>query len=73
VNDLRIPRSGDEEEEETLMSTAIPQEPSTGPVGRLDGSGAGDCDEPYRFGSRPRATAPDLLSTDDAIWPRAAA
>ncbi len=40
------------------MSTAIPQEPSTGPVGTLDGSGAGDCDEPYRFGRRPRASAP---------------
>ena len=32
--------------------------PNTGAaVGSLDGNGAGDHDQPYRFGCRPRATA----------------
>jgi len=33
-------------------------ETSQPPVGTLDGTGAGDHDEPYSFGRRPRASAP---------------
>ncbi len=40
------------------MSTSPSQEPSAVPVSPLDGPGAGDHDEPYRFGRRPRASAP---------------
>jgi hypothetical protein len=40
------------------MSTSAPQEPAPLPVSPLDGPGAGDHDEPYRFGRRPRASAP---------------
>jgi hypothetical protein len=69
------------------MSTSVPQDPTTGHVGTHDGSGAGDCDEPYRFGRRPSASAPFpfterqyarllLLRSrvhDDVRWPPAAA
>jgi hypothetical protein len=40
------------------MNTSTPQEPTPLPVSPLDGPGAGDHDEPYRFGRRPRASAP---------------
>jgi len=40
------------------MSPSIPQEPGLQFVGTHDGSCAGDCDTPYRFGRRPRASAP---------------
>jgi len=40
------------------MSPSSPQEPTPVPVSPLDGPGAGDHDEPYRFGRRPRASAP---------------
>jgi hypothetical protein len=33
------------------------------PLGSLDGTGAGDHDQPYRFGLRPRASAPYPFST----------
>jgi len=54
----KTPAQGVEHEEETQMSTSAPQDPTVGPVGTRDGSGAGDCDEPYRFGRRPSAIAP---------------
>ena len=34
------------------------QQATNGPVGTRDGLGASDHDQPYHFGSRPRATAP---------------
>jgi hypothetical protein len=42
------------------MNTSQSQEqtPLQLPVSPLDGPGAGDHDEPYRFGRRPRASAP---------------
>ena len=40
------------------MNTSASQEPALSPVSPLDGPGAGDHDEPYRFGRRPRASAP---------------
>jgi hypothetical protein len=40
------------------MSTSKPQEPTPVPISPSDGPGAGDHDEPYRFGRRPRASAP---------------
>jgi hypothetical protein len=36
---------------------------SDGIVGSLDGLGAADHDQPYRFGRRPRASAPYPFST----------
>ena len=33
------------------------------PAGSLDGSGAADHDQPYRFGRQPRAVAPYPFST----------
>jgi hypothetical protein len=36
---------------------------SDGIVGTLDGVGAGDHDQPYRFGWRPRASVPYPFST----------
>ena len=36
---------------------------SDGIVGSLDGLGAGDHDQPYRFGWRPRASVPYPFST----------
>jgi uncharacterized Fe-S cluster-containing radical SAM superfamily enzyme len=38
-----------------------------GVVGSLDGLGAGDHDQPYRFGSRPRATVPYPFSTREYV------
>ena len=35
----------------------------TGPVGSLDGDGAADHDQPYRFGWRPRASVPYPFNT----------
>jgi len=40
------------------MTTSRPHEPAPQPVSPLDGPGAGDHDEPYQFGRRPRASAP---------------
>jgi hypothetical protein len=40
------------------MSTTQPHEPTPIRTGTLDGSGAGDHDEPYQFGRRPNARAP---------------
>jgi hypothetical protein len=34
-----------------------------GPRGSLDGDGAGDHDQPYRFGWRPRASVPYPFNT----------
>ena len=39
------------------MSTTQPQEPTPLHSGTLDGSGAGDHDQPYEFGRRPNARA----------------
>jgi hypothetical protein len=38
------------------MTFPLQQENLGGPHGSLDGAGAGDHDEPYRFGWRPRAS-----------------
>jgi hypothetical protein len=38
--------------------TFLEQQHRPGPLGSLDGDGAGDHDQPYRFGWRPRASAP---------------
>jgi hypothetical protein len=40
------------------MSTSQPQQPTPLHIGSLDGSGAGDNDQPYAFGRRPNARAP---------------
>jgi hypothetical protein len=41
------------------MQPSTPDNPTSAPpVSPLDGPGAGDHDEPYRFGRRPRACAP---------------
>jgi hypothetical protein len=40
------------------MNTSTPRDDAPVPISPLDGPGAGDHDEPYRFGRRPRATAP---------------
>jgi len=45
------------------MSTSIPKEPTAEPLGTLDASGAGDHDQPYRWGWRPRASVPYPFST----------
>jgi hypothetical protein len=44
-----------------MQSSPHTQPPST--TGTLDGAGAGDHDQPYRFGHRPRASAPFPFST----------
>lgn len=44
------------------MTSAQPQQSDT-PVGTRDGQGAGDNDQPYRFGLRPRANAPYPFNT----------
>ena len=42
----------------------FPQQRSfTGPLGSLDGDGAGDHDQSYRFGWRPRASVPYPFNT----------
>jgi hypothetical protein len=42
----------------------LPQQRSfTGPLGSLDEDGAGDHDQPYRFGWRPRASVPYPFNT----------
>ena len=41
-----------------------PSSPITGPAaGSLDGDGAADHDQPYRFGFRPRTSAPYPFNT----------
>jgi len=40
-----------------MERTELTQQPETG-AGSKDGSGAGDNDQPYTFGRRPRAIAP---------------
>lgn len=42
--------------------TYVPQQRRAS-VGSLDGHGAGDHDQPYRFGRRPRADVPFPFST----------
>jgi hypothetical protein len=39
------------------------QQPTDGVVGTLDGLGAGDHDQPFHFGRRPRAVVPYPFST----------
>jgi hypothetical protein len=43
--------------------TSPEQQSIDGRVGTLDGIGAGDHDEPFRFGRRPSASAPFPFST----------
>jgi hypothetical protein len=51
-------------EEECLDYMAwLPQYNVAGSPGSLDGDGAADHDEPYRFGRRPRASAPYPFNT----------
>jgi hypothetical protein len=46
------------------MSPQEPQQPQTGLiVGTRDGVGAGDHDQPYRFGWRPKASVPYPFNT----------
>ncbi len=45
------------------MSSPQPQEVQTQVVGTQDGLGAGDHDQPYRFGWRPRSGAPYPFNT----------
>jgi hypothetical protein len=40
------------------MDTSQPRDSASTPVSPFDGPGAGDHDEPYRFGRRPNARAP---------------
>lgn len=43
---------------------ALPQRQNVAyPLGSLDGEGAGDHDQPYRFGWRPRASTPFPFNT----------
>jgi hypothetical protein len=42
--------------------TFEPQQPPR-PIGSLDGEGAGDHDQPYRFGRRPRGSVPYPFNT----------
>jgi hypothetical protein len=42
---------------------SMPQTRPTLATGTLDGAGAGDHDQPYRFGRLPRASAPFPFST----------
>ena len=44
------------------MTSVDPQQ-SAPPVGTQDGQGAGDHDQPYRFGLRPRAECPFPFNT----------
>jgi hypothetical protein len=54
-----IPLDGTFNEQEiSLMDTTQPRDPAPTPVSPFDGPGAGDHDEPYRFGRRPNARAP---------------
>ena len=39
------------------MSSALPSDPPPTNTGTRDGTGAGDHDQPYYFGRRPRTTA----------------
>jgi hypothetical protein len=41
----------------------LEQQGLVGPLGSLDGDGAGDHDQPYRFGWRPRASVPFPFNT----------
>ncbi len=43
--------------------TFTEQQHRPGPLGSLDGDGAGDHDQPYRFGWRPRASVPYPFNT----------
>jgi hypothetical protein len=45
-----------------MMNSVEPQQ-SDLPVGSRDGQGAGDHDQPYRFGFRPRAEHPFPFNT----------
>ncbi len=43
--------------------TSLEQETSGKAIGSLDGAGAGDHDQPYRFGGRPRTSVPYPFNT----------
>jgi len=43
--------------------TCLEEQQPPGPIGSLDGEGAGDHDRPYRFGWRPRTSQPFPFST----------
>jgi len=43
--------------------TSVQREDSGKDVGSLDGAGAGDHDQPYRWGDRPRASVPYPFNT----------
>ena len=43
--------------------TFLEQQQRPGPLGSLDGDRAGDHDQPYRFGWRPRASVPYPFNT----------
>ena len=43
--------------------TFLEHQQPAGSVGSFDGDGAGDHDEPYRFGWRPRASVPYPFNT----------
>ena len=43
--------------------TFLEQQQRPGLLGSLDGDGAGDHDQPYRFGWRPRASVPYPFNT----------
>jgi hypothetical protein len=45
------------------MTSVRQQHKSDRPLGSLDGEGAGDHDQPYRFGWRPRSSVPYPFST----------
>jgi len=42
---------------------SLQQENTGKAIGSLDGAGAGDHDEPYRFGGRPRTSVPYPFNT----------
>jgi hypothetical protein len=43
--------------------TSLQREQGGAPGGSLDGAGAGDHDQPYRFGYRPRTSVPYPFNT----------
>jgi hypothetical protein len=57
-----VSRPGDNRSVSTQM-TLQPESNMAGSPGSLDGDGAGDHDEQYRFGGRPRASVPYPFST----------
>jgi hypothetical protein len=53
--------------------TFTAQQHRPGPLGSLDGDGAGDHDRTYRFGWRPRASVPYAGEVEAGGSPRSAA